>query len=166
MFQKRITYLKFLIKSTNQHGVHSPFVFDYLTKCLYKKPRQSKNKTVDTLLKSYHYFNAKNIKIVGSLAFEKEIEKNLSIRTNALEQIDILYFESVKNISQQYFFEDFKLTNESIVLINNIYKTPLEHELWQKLIQQKEISVSIDLYYCGVLSFRKEQEKEHFTIRI
>jgi len=32
-----IIYLKFLLKSTNQHGVHSPFVYDITTKCFYKK---------------------------------------------------------------------------------------------------------------------------------
>ena len=30
-------YLIFLYKSKNQHGVHSPFVFDLITKCFYKK---------------------------------------------------------------------------------------------------------------------------------
>lgn len=34
------SYLKFLWHSTNQHGVHSPFVFDLVTKCFYnKKPK-------------------------------------------------------------------------------------------------------------------------------
>jgi predicted O-methyltransferase YrrM len=31
------SYLTFLLKSTNQHGVHSPFVFDLVTKCFYDK---------------------------------------------------------------------------------------------------------------------------------
>ena len=29
--------MKFLSKSTNQHGVHSPFVFNLVTKCFYDK---------------------------------------------------------------------------------------------------------------------------------
>ena len=32
-----LEYLKFFLKSSNQHGVHSPFVYDFTTKCLYKK---------------------------------------------------------------------------------------------------------------------------------
>ena len=31
------SYLKFLLKSTNEHGVHSPFVYNFITDCLYNK---------------------------------------------------------------------------------------------------------------------------------
>lgn len=32
-------YIKFLFNSTNQHGVHSPFVYNFVTKCLYDKEK-------------------------------------------------------------------------------------------------------------------------------
>ena len=34
-----IAYIYFLLESTNQHGVHSPFVYNFITKCLYDKKR-------------------------------------------------------------------------------------------------------------------------------
>jgi predicted O-methyltransferase YrrM len=43
------SYLKFLWNSKNQHGVHSPFVFDLVTKCFYDK----KNYLEYSILKSY-----------------------------------------------------------------------------------------------------------------
>ena len=41
-----IQYIKFLLKSTNQHGVHSPFVFDLVTKCFYDKRISSDYKNI------------------------------------------------------------------------------------------------------------------------
>ncbi len=40
MFQV-IAYIKFLLSSTNEHGVHSPFVYDLITKCFYDKKKYS-----------------------------------------------------------------------------------------------------------------------------
>jgi len=51
MLFKFTSYINFLIKSTNRHGVHSPFVFDLVEKCFNKKTdknlfkRWLKNKT-------------------------------------------------------------------------------------------------------------------------
>ena len=32
-------YLKFLLKAKNQHGVHSPFIYDFVIKCIYDKAK-------------------------------------------------------------------------------------------------------------------------------
>lgn len=34
-----LAYIKFLLKATNQHGVHSPFIYNFVTKCLYDKTK-------------------------------------------------------------------------------------------------------------------------------
>ena len=37
MLYQGLAYIKFLAASKNQHGVHSPFVFDLVTNCIYDK---------------------------------------------------------------------------------------------------------------------------------
>lgn len=49
MLQIIKSYLNFLWNSKNQHGVHSPFVFDLVTKCFYDK----KNYPEYSILKNY-----------------------------------------------------------------------------------------------------------------
>ena len=39
-------YIKFWLKSTNQHGVHSPFVYDLITKCFYDKTNRFEYKNL------------------------------------------------------------------------------------------------------------------------
>lgn len=45
MFFIQKEYLKYLCHSTNHHGVHSPFIYNFITKCIYAKSNVSqKNK--------------------------------------------------------------------------------------------------------------------------
>ena len=46
MIYKINQYIKFLFKSTNQHGVHSPFVYHLITKCFYDKTNYSAYKQI------------------------------------------------------------------------------------------------------------------------
>ncbi|MCF8272784.1 MAG: class I SAM-dependent methyltransferase [Flavobacteriaceae bacterium] len=46
MWYQIFQYFKFLYKSTNQHGVHSPFVYDLITKCFYDKTNYQAYKTI------------------------------------------------------------------------------------------------------------------------
>lgn len=46
------SYLKFLFHSKNEHGVHSPFVFDLVTKCFYDATRYPEYQVLESYRKS------------------------------------------------------------------------------------------------------------------
>ena len=47
--------LIFLLKSSNQHGIHSPFVYDLVTKCFYDKSSYSAYDNLKTLRNELTY---------------------------------------------------------------------------------------------------------------
>tara|TARA_R110002051_G_scaffold325740_1_gene430691 strand:- start:4471 stop:4959 length:489 start_codon:yes stop_codon:yes gene_type:complete len=157
-------YLKFLLSATNQHGVHSPFVYAFVTKCLYAKKKYRAQKSVNVLLNVLSYFKVESMHVAqGNVEIADQIIKIfpemdlLGTEGNFLYVKPIKVNNLLKKITENHFH------NESIWFIDEIYK---EKDAWQTLIKSEKITVSIDLFYCGIVFFRKEQVKEDFKIRI
>ena len=79
-------YIKFFFKAKNEHGVHSPFVFDFVTKCFYDKTNYPEYE----VLKSYRnsLLNNKNtIEVTdfgaGSRVFKSNTREIGAIAKNA-----------------------------------------------------------------------------------
>ena len=84
------SYIKFLIKSTNQHGVHSPFVYSLVTKCFYNKSKHEAYKSIlhykKELLKNNTKLTVTNLGVGALVTKEKqrfvsEIAKNAGTTT-------------------------------------------------------------------------------------
>lgn len=158
-------YVRHLLTSTNQHGVHSPFVYNYITKCLYTRSKYKASKSQKAALKSISYFKMQRIKLVPTDAqMEKMIQKELHLKVSDAHPFDFIYanypsFDLLTNHKEQ-------IHNDSMFLINNIHNSKSNAANWKVLKQHKAVTVSIDMFHCGALFFREEQVKEHFKIRI
>lgn len=166
MYYKLISYLKFLIKSTNEHGVHSPFVFNFVTKCLYSKEKMSSNKTMNVLLKSIGYFNYKKVLIDNSPEVEERVRDTFQDMYFDRSTVDIVYTDHMNISKFTTLLSEGKLHNDSMVLVDGIYHDKKRLEDWENLIASPNITVSMDMFHCGAIFIREEQVKEHFTIRI
>ena len=86
MWYQLFEYLKFILNSTNEHGVHSPFIFDLVTKCFY----DSKKYDGYNILKLYRKQLYKNNSIInvkdfgaGSRVFKSNARKISLVAKNA-----------------------------------------------------------------------------------
>ncbi|WP_372744448.1 O-methyltransferase [Lutibacter sp.] len=258
MWFKISTYLSFLLKSTNQHGVHSPFVYSLVTKCFYKKTNFTKIilfKEIKKFLKNNHskievsdfgkgskvfksntrkvsdiakiagistkkalllirlveYFKPKNILEIGTSVglascalsignpqskiktlegckntaqiaqqtFEKfhlnNIQLNIGDFNSTLPKIieynnfDMVYFDGnhQKEPTLNYFKECLKTAhNNSIFIFDDIHWNKEMFETWKIIKQHPKVTVTINTYFWGIVFFRNEQLKQHFTIRV
>jgi predicted O-methyltransferase YrrM len=76
------SYLNFLWNSKNQHGVHSPFVFDLVTKCFYDKKEYSEYAILEDYRKALLQ-NTTTIEVTDFGAGSKVFKSN----TRAINQI-------------------------------------------------------------------------------
>jgi len=165
MWFRIASHLKFLFKSTNEHGVHSPFVFNFVTKCLYNKKKYRTNKSINVLLKSIEYFNVQHA-IIQDSGIRKLVTEKFPKVQFGQQMWDVLFLEKLSPFEFNTLLDDGRLHNDSLILINTIYSDKKKWKQWKNLIELPEITVSMDLYHCGILFIRREQVKEHFTIRI
>lgn len=160
-----ISHLKFLFSATNQHGVHSPFVYNYVTKCLYKKDTLKLPVILKVLVKSICYFNYNTILLLENYKSSEEniIQHcpNVSIVKNNAD----LVIGNVSDLQSSHLKVN-ELSNNCMLLLDGIHEKPLNNKSWELIKELEHVRVTIDLFYCGVIFFRKEQVKEHFKIRI
>lgn len=86
MFYQIKSYLTFWLRSSNQHGVHSPFVYNLITKCFYDNKKHDNYKTLKKY-RTYLKSNTKTITITdlgsGSRVFKTNKRSISSMAKNA-----------------------------------------------------------------------------------
>ena len=258
MWFQCIEYLNFLLKSTNEHGIHSPFIFNLITKCFYQKTNKSqtqkytafKNKLLlntnvievtdfgagsrvfksnkrqvskiakvagiskkegQLLIRLVTYFKPNHILEIGTslglgtaalhlgnlnaqISTLEGCPKTAEVAKNTLnafnfkninvitgdfkttlpkaiqnKQFDLIYFDGnhTKKATLKYFEKCLPTAhNDSMFIFDDIYWNEEMKQAWEIIKTHPKVTVTIDTFFWGIVFFRKEQAKEHFTIRV
>ena len=158
------TYLKFLWNSKNEHGVHSPFVFLLVTNCFYNKTNfapyfpdlETKTKKGKLLNRLFHYFQ-----------FQERIYISENIK-NPPSKVDFIYIDSAHLLENNIELEEIiaLANNETCIIFENPHYSKAIESQWKSVVSNTNFNVTIDTYSFGLAFIRKEQVKEHFTIRV
>jgi predicted O-methyltransferase YrrM len=81
----------------------------------------------------------------------------------------LIYFDG--NHSKKATLEYFELllptiTNDSVWIFDDIHWSKDMEEAWEIIKNHPKVTVTVDTFQWGIVFFRSEQLKEHFTIRI
>ena len=177
-FSHLFLYIKFLLKSSNAHGIHSPFVYNLITLCLRKKYKK------DIKFKKYvngfpKFLNLKSIQILNDLILYLKTEnyyciteeKHSFLLLPSLEKLqkkhpensDLIYVsENNQNIKLLLDLIS-NLKQNGLLIIENPYSNKV---LWEEVKNKLDTQIVVDTFYYGLIFNRKQQAKENFKIRI
>ncbi len=108
--------------------------------------------------------DVKNIHLIND-TFEKAFPKLL----NEIPKLDLLYIDGNHNYKSTLHY--FKLGlekkhNHSVFVFDDINWDSDMQKAWEEIKNHPEVTLSLDLFYVGIIFFRKEQkEKEHFVLK-
>ncbi|MFV0530247.1 MAG: hypothetical protein ACK5MD_02290 [Flavobacteriales bacterium] len=145
-------YIKFWIHARTAHGIHSPFIYNMVTKCL-----RNHNVFIQTrfytesIPKKYNVLLNRILSFYGITSISTDYERNFEVLISQ-------NFKNSEKIIQ-------KLENNQFWFLLNIRKNKQTLKKWEKIIQHSDIEISIDLFLIGIILKRKEQSKEHFQLK-
>lgn len=155
-----LSYLNYLWTSNNEHGVHSPFVYQLLTKGLYRDTKNTKAELLLAWLKKHDIKNRRKVKIINRALNYLNDASFTNAHTGNYTSDQTFYV----NIVEQSDLEiEQILINYPFIIVDHIDKQP---EKWQKICQNPKPTLTIDFYSIGFLFYKPGQHKENFKIRI
>lgn len=114
--------------------------------------------------KNFQLLQLKNIDVVVG-----DFDSNLSGVLHNFSSIDLTFIDGNhrKEPTINYFEQLLsKTANNSIVVFDDIHWSKEMEEAWEYVKQHTSVTLTIDLFFIGIVFFRHEQlEKQHFTIR-
>jgi len=85
-----------------------------------------------------------------------------------LSRIDFLFLDGNhrKEATLNYFYSCLpKVHDHTLLIFDDIYWSNGMKEAWQEIKDHPQVTLTIDLFYIGLVFFKKDQVKEHFKIR-
>jgi len=112
---------------------------------------------------NFEFLHLKNIEIIVG-----NIDATLPKTIDNIDTIDVAFFDANHRYEPtvRYFSQCLEKANDnSIFIFDDIYWSKEMKKAWEEIKHHPSVGISLDLYYIGILFFRKKQPVQHFTLK-
>jgi len=112
--------------------------------------------------------NFQELELTNIRSISGNFDSELPLLLERIETLDFVFFDGNhrKEPTLNYFEQCLKkATEKSVFVFDDIYWSKEMTEAWEEIKKNERVSVTIDLFFIGIVFFRKEQAKQHFVIK-
>ena len=112
---------------------------------------------------NFEELDCKNIEIIVG-----NIDETLAQKLAQIKQLDFAFFDANHRYEPTVIYFEMclkKATEKSVFVFDDIHWSAEMHEAWQVIKNHPTVMISIDLFYVGLVFFRKNQPKQDFILR-
>jgi len=119
--------------------------------------------TAKIAAQNFKELEAKNIKqIIGN------IDEELPVLLRKIDGLDFVYLDGnhQKQATLDYFYQCLgKAGNDTIFYFDDIRWSKEMEEAWEEIKANEKVRLTVDLFFSGIVFFRKELSKENFVVK-
>ncbi|MCF6364938.1 MAG: class I SAM-dependent methyltransferase [Bacteroidales bacterium] len=112
--------------------------------------------------------NFKELKVKNISQITGNINEELPMLLKDIEKLDFVYFDGnhQKNATLSYFNKCLKKAhNDSIFYFDDIHWSQGMEDAWKEIKANETVTLTVDLFFSGIIFFRKELSKENFVVK-
>jgi predicted O-methyltransferase YrrM len=105
----------------------------------------------------------KNYKLITG-----NFDEQLPVYLKTADQLDFVFFDGnhQKQPTINYFEQCLpKIVNDTVFVFDDIHWSKGMEDAWNEIKQNEKVSVSIDLFFMGIIFFKKDLQKQDFVIK-
>lgn len=110
----------------------------------------------------------KKLRATNIKSITGKFEEVLATKLGGLGDIDFIFFDGNhrKAPTLNYFEQCLAVsTTSSVFVFDDIHWSDEMEDAWDLIKKHPQVTITIDLFFVGLVFFRKEQVKEHFVLR-
>jgi len=169
--------ISYQLHSLGRHGVHSPFVFDFIEQVIgYKStvPLQASLPLTPGLPDRYRRLLLRTMQYYGcSKLVSLQDRQAQSFPTGYTSSLHSLHFDTLLLLpvtavaSLQDRVIESHIDGTTIMAVSGLHDTPEHKAHWEILSADPSVTLSLDLFETGLLFFREDfLIKQHFRLKV
>lgn len=112
--------------------------------------------------------NFQQLGLTNVTLVEGNMDQTLAQTLQKIESLDFVFFDGNHRYEPtlRYFEQCLtKAHEQSVFIIDDIYWSTEMVHAWKAIKEHPAVLITVDLFYFGLVFFRKNQPKQHFTLR-